>query len=204
MNMSWKRAYRFEPITFDAGNTYDPDGYISLYEWDFGDGSGGEGATVQHAYKDAGKYTVKITVIDNGGADRSAYLTAIVSSRPPVAVPGNDTNATVGAVVGFNGSASYAPGGRIVKYEWSFGDGNFGKGVSVSHAYERPDKYKVELRVTDDNGGNASAFTSVYVSGLAASPTPAASSGSPQGIALLAGIGIAIVGVMVLARKKAK
>ena len=203
MNTSWKRASRFEPITFDSGDTYDPDGFIKLYEWTFGDGSMTEGKVVEHAFKEEGRYTVRLRVLDNNGAERSAYVTAIISNKPPVAVPGNDTNATVGGAVWFNGSGSYDPDGKVVKYEWSFGDGTTGQGEAVMHTYARPDKYKAELKVTDDSGANATAYRTVNVSGAPATPAQAKSEGS-QGILLLAGAGIACVALIFLTRKKGK
>ncbi len=49
-------------ITFDASVSYDPFGPIASYEWDFGDGSKGEGKTVTHSYSSSGKYEAKLTV----------------------------------------------------------------------------------------------------------------------------------------------
>jgi parallel beta-helix repeat protein len=55
------------PITimFDASCSYDPDGTIVDYNWDFGDGVMGSGITYNHTYIVNGTYTVKLTVIDN-------------------------------------------------------------------------------------------------------------------------------------------
>ncbi len=56
-----------EEITFDASSSSDPDGQIVSYEWDFGDGKTTEGMQVNHAYQEAGNYTVILTVTDNDG-----------------------------------------------------------------------------------------------------------------------------------------
>ncbi len=53
----------------DASGTYDPDGTISEYHWDWGDGSYDKGISAQHTYIDSGQYTLKLTVTDNGGID---------------------------------------------------------------------------------------------------------------------------------------
>jgi len=203
INTSWKRASRLEPITFDSGSTYDPDGWIAKYEWYFGDGSMATGRTVEHAYKDEGRYTVRLRVIDNSGIERSAYVTAIITNKPPVAVPGNDTNVAAGEPVRLNGTASYDPDGWIAKYEWSFGDGTSGQGEAVTHVYTRPDKYKAELKVTDDSGANGTAYLTVDVAGASATP-PQAKSGGPQGIIILAGAVVACVALIVLTRKNCK
>jgi len=60
-----------EPVTFNAaydpltGGSYDIDGYIASWDWDFGDGSTGSEEIVEHVYTEAGTYTVTLTVTDN-------------------------------------------------------------------------------------------------------------------------------------------
>jgi len=56
-----------ETVTFNASDSYCIVGNIIKYKWDFGDGSSGEGIIVNHTYKYAGKYTVKLTVTDEKG-----------------------------------------------------------------------------------------------------------------------------------------
>jgi hypothetical protein len=53
---------------FDGGASFDPDGSIVSHSWDFGDGEGGSGQTTGHRFKNAGTYTVVLTVTDNRGA----------------------------------------------------------------------------------------------------------------------------------------
>ncbi|MGD8793087.1 MAG: PKD domain-containing protein [Anaerolineae bacterium] len=53
---------------FDASGSYDPDGSIVSYAWDFGDGNIGGGQTASHTYASAGTYPVVLTVTDDGGA----------------------------------------------------------------------------------------------------------------------------------------
>ena len=43
-------AYFGEPIRFDASKSYDEDGTVALFRWDFGDEEIMEGATVEHIY----------------------------------------------------------------------------------------------------------------------------------------------------------
>ncbi|WP_456478634.1 outer membrane protein assembly factor BamB family protein [Geoglobus ahangari] len=57
-----------EILTFNASQSYDPDGTIVNYTWDFGDGGSGRGAVVTHAYTAPGTYTVNLTVTDSDGA----------------------------------------------------------------------------------------------------------------------------------------
>jgi len=56
-----------EAITFDATESFDEEGNISYYAWDFGDGTEGKGSVVKHKYAKAGEYTVKLIVSDEEG-----------------------------------------------------------------------------------------------------------------------------------------
>lgn len=51
-------------FTFNASGSSDPDGSITEYQWDFGNGTKGNGATVNTNYT-PGNYPVTLTVIDN-------------------------------------------------------------------------------------------------------------------------------------------
>ena len=66
--------------------------------------------------------------------------------------------------VNFNASGTRAAPGRTIKsYEWDFGDGTFGSGITTSHSYGLPRSYVVVLTVTDDSGKKGTATGSVSV-----------------------------------------
>lgn len=69
--------------SFSGTGSNDPDGTIASYAWNFGDGTGGSGATVEHAYAAGGTYTVTLTVTDDDGATGTA--TRSVTVVPPAA-----------------------------------------------------------------------------------------------------------------------
>ena len=52
---------------FDGSASSAADGMITSYQWDFGDGSGGSGASVNHTYPAPGTYTVALAVRDSLG-----------------------------------------------------------------------------------------------------------------------------------------
>ena len=78
-----KTAIVGEIITFDGSSSFDPDGAIVSFEWEFGDGATGSGETPTHVYSLAGMYTVTLTVTDNDGAidTDSATVTVKTPSR---------------------------------------------------------------------------------------------------------------------------
>ena len=66
-----------ETIMFNATNSYDPDGFIINYEWEFGDDIAATGEIVEHSYSKPGDYTVilRVTDIDNVSNTNTMILT---------------------------------------------------------------------------------------------------------------------------------
>lgn len=58
-----EKGYFEETIIFDASKSYDPDGRIVSFYWDFMDGETKEGETVNHVFKIDGNYDVEYPVI---------------------------------------------------------------------------------------------------------------------------------------------
>jgi PKD repeat protein len=68
--------------TFDGSAGYDPDGTITAYSWDFGDGQSGTGVSPAHAYATAATYSVTLTVTDNRGATATSSAPVSVTAPP--------------------------------------------------------------------------------------------------------------------------
>jgi serine protease len=79
---------------------------------------------------------------------------ASVSNHPPVANAGPDQMALVNKTLTFDGSGSSDTDGdvTIVSYDWNFGDGSIGSGMTVTHGYTAAGTYTAILTVTDDGG----------------------------------------------------
>jgi len=59
--------YAGHVVHFDATSSFDEDGNITSYRWDFGDGSEGNGSIIDHVFDDDGVYAVTLTVKDEAG-----------------------------------------------------------------------------------------------------------------------------------------
>ena len=58
---------RDRPASFDGSNSYDPDGRVVGWTWDFGDGFRMSGEQVEHSFYNPGTYVVTLTVVDQMG-----------------------------------------------------------------------------------------------------------------------------------------
>ncbi|MEU8798006.1 PKD domain-containing protein [Spirillospora sp. NPDC048819] len=109
---------------FDASGSADPDGSIASYAWDFGDGQTGTGATPEHAYAEAGAYTVKLTVTDDrGGKGVKSQEVAVSPNQTDIAYRGGSGgNANVSTAT-TQIPASVQPGdGLIMILTYNSGD----------------------------------------------------------------------------------
>jgi LysM repeat protein len=86
-------------VTFDATGSSDPDGTISKYEWDFGDGSEpANGQTVTHGYTSIDAYVAILTVTDNCNAtSQDTAGVTIVGPTPPSSSGDNNSTPTPSA-----------------------------------------------------------------------------------------------------------
>ena len=144
-------------VRFDASASFDPDGQILSYAWDFGDGETAEGVIVEHTYTAPGEYVAKLTVRDDKGAEDTAEATVTALEPPENATPPvarftySPQNPKVGETITFDASSS-TDDGEIVEYRWNFGDSTFGTGITVTHVYTKAGTYQVRLTVYDDEG----------------------------------------------------
>lgn len=80
-NISVEKGHVGEVVTFDASSSSDPDGAVSSYTWNFGDGGSADGVKVSHKYTTLGSFPVTLTVTDNDGASSNITKTFSVVER---------------------------------------------------------------------------------------------------------------------------
>ena len=73
-----------DTIVFNASLSYDPDGNITSYIWDFGDGTIAEGVIVNHTFMEPGVYNISLTVTDIDGLSSSIVYEITVAPLPVV------------------------------------------------------------------------------------------------------------------------
>ena len=71
-------------ITFDISGSFDPDGEIVSFVFDFGDGTAPTQGTdlsqlIEHTYTSSGSYLAKLTVVDDRGTSKSIMLAIMVN-----------------------------------------------------------------------------------------------------------------------------
>lgn len=123
-NASASERYGFinTPVKFDGSLSMD-DGEIVSYSWDFDDGSYGTGITVNHEYKEGGKYNVKLIVTDNLGAIDIDSIEVIISqpnippTKPTIDGP---TTGNINTNYKFTSLSTDEDSGDQIKYGWDW------------------------------------------------------------------------------------
>jgi PKD repeat protein len=164
-----------QAVRFDGTSSV---GYIGAYQWDFGDGTSGNGGKPSHAYAGPGTYTVTLRVTDNGGVVKSATTTATITAPPPgdyslvfngssyMDVPSNDSLNIVGPFTveaWIKTNSSTAQQGIVERYN-TFGPSTFDGGF----AFRLTSEGKLQLftlqngNVGDVVTGNTTVSTGVW------------------------------------------
>ena len=72
-----------QPITLSAADSRAAEGsQITSYAWDLGDGTQSTNVDVTHTYQSAGRYEVRLTVIDDKGLDNRSTIKVEVAEAP--------------------------------------------------------------------------------------------------------------------------
>jgi large repetitive protein len=160
------------PMAFDGTVSEDPDGRISRYFWDFGDGNSAMGARVDHTFTRAGTYTVTLRVLDDSNSPcNEATATATVSvNRPPIARISAPAFAEPGETVVLDGSASEDPDGEITEYQWVIGVDSVRYGPLVEFIAWQARSIPITLTVTDNSFSQNSTGTARHTIGMSTRP----------------------------------
>ena len=148
--------------SLDGSGSSDPDGTVTAWSWDLGDGRSASGQQATHEFSAPGAYPVRLTVTDTDGLTDSQQTTLTVSRRPvaPVAaftVSCDELTCTL------DGSGSSDEDGSLTSWSWDLGDGTTATGPVVEHTYPASGTSDVRLTVQDDQGLSATYGQTVKV-----------------------------------------
>jgi gliding motility-associated-like protein len=149
-------------IRFDAQKS---SGYSSFL-WNFGNGQTNNDELRPLVMFDPGNYTVTFTVY-NGAQSSQKTMNILIHKAPSgsIVFSAADRGCT-GQTINFSASA-VAGDASIISYQWIYGDGNKGTGMSSSHAYLYPNAtpgYPLVLEITDVNNCSFKTFEYIPIS----------------------------------------
>lgn len=144
---------------------------ISGYFWHFGFaglGNWSEDAVPNPVmYKDAGEYTVTLTVYGADGNSRSTKRTIVVKAAnlaPSASFSYTPETVVVDTEVTFT-DTSVDSDGEIVARRWTLPDNTTSTDASVKYTFTKGGTFSVTLRVIDDRGASSEVSKTVYVAG---------------------------------------
>lgn len=191
-------AYAGSPVDLEATAAGGSGSY--RVNWSFGDGGAANGSAVVHTFTRPGTYTVLVTAVDaETGGSASYLLPVLVYALPTVFVsvtPGPNGS------LSYDFSASVGGGSGPATVVWSFGDGNVGRGVSVTHDYRAAGTYVVNVSATDPAGRAGATSFNFTANPTAAGGTSTGSGLSPLDLALVAATATLLVVVLVLGARR--
>ncbi len=149
-----------EEIIFNASKSYDYDGILIDYIWDFGDGNKANEMISSHIYSESNVYNVTLTVIDNDNL-KDIYKTKAeifypnrVPQKPEIFGP---TNGTQNQDYTFY-TKSYDEDNDLLKYFFDFDDGIMLKtdfvesniNISLNHSWNNSGRFTIKINTSDN------------------------------------------------------
>ena len=178
------------PTFFSGMDSSDSAGEQLRYHWEFGDGTEAEGETVTHVYNQGGRYTVQLLVDDGRGTSCSTdrVTTTLEINSPPVVQVSEPvtmcaTTSRQSLTVSLDALQSHDPDLDPLAYYWDFGDGTAGRGMFLSHTYQRGGRYLATVTVDDGTGtacSTVSAAVPVHVNHVPRVVVPSVVNATPE------------------------
>ncbi len=136
-------------------NTTTSAGTISIWNWNFGDGTNASSQSPCHTYATAGTYVVTLIAGDLLSCSDTVIHTITIFDLPVINITG--ANACLGSPISFTST------GGLSGYNWNYGNGATGTGQNPVYQYNSDGTYTVTLTATNGNGCTNSATTTVTI-----------------------------------------
>jgi PKD repeat protein len=146
---NWEQLSNTLQIHFHSTSSSQYD--IVSYNWNFGDGTEGDGSNPYHTYDEPGNYLVCLIITDAEGCVSDVCHEVTVEGLP------SECHAAFiweqfGGTLEVDFQSTSTSDDDIISYVWHFGDGTEGDGVNPSHTYSEPGTYLVCLIITNAEG----------------------------------------------------
>lgn len=164
---------------FNAENPSSPNGSVTNYEWDFGDGSSvTKNRSASHTYDAPGNYTIALELKDEDNAinvieyfvdvvTEASAPTAVITTDQDWSSDGGNSEITgeVPFAVEFSAEDSSDPDDDIVDFQWDLdGDGVIDEaGEEVEFIFQETGEFTATLYVEDSEGNQSMAGITVFV-----------------------------------------
>jgi hypothetical protein len=188
-------------VTFSSIDSFDYDGEILKYDWEFGDGGKAIGSVVDHVFITARDYLVRLTVTDNYGASEIVTKNIFINNHHPVIdLKVSSQLVFAGEKVVFDATGSTDEDGWITQYAWDYEDGSrMSWGALANHTFQAPGLYNVTLDILDNSGGGGQTTVHILVveHGKAPPPLPEKKNGYvvPATVIILLGLSGLLLGL---------
>ena len=176
------------PITFDAGQSSDPDNDPLSAIWDFGDGTTASGMIVSHSFNYARLYSVTLIVSDgqaNASDTTAVTVMDIVDADielnvSPTARLSGDQSGTVGQLLSFSATESSDEEGDELRFIWDFGDAVTSTSVTTTHSFGSLGTYTVSVSVSDGLASSSAQLAVIITENTPLTPSSPVTNGAPS------------------------
>lgn len=153
-------------VEFIGDQSFDPDGEIISYYWDFNDGNTSSLVNPTHTFLSEGTYIVEFTVKDDDNNVDKVFCEIVLDFQLPPDTP-NIPNGPINTFSGVSYSYTVStldPDGDKIKYCWDWGDGseiewskfyNSSEVCSMSHTWINIGKHFIHVKARDINNAES-------------------------------------------------
>jgi gliding motility-associated-like protein len=149
------------PQSVQFNSTSGPgDGYVTNYQWDFGDGSTQQGYSAQmsHYYSNEQTPAVSLTITNSYGCQASVTKSNIVEILPKIDPAFSIDKTLLCSTDESVQLTNNSTGPGTLLYNWNFGDGTSSAQKNPVHQFTKKNVYAVTLTVSNTVGCSVTSF----------------------------------------------